>query len=136
MPSAERQEVEILLDTEKTMFENKPVEEISTVSLRTRVILYAASGAAVLLAIDLRLWSLVYMFPMGLFAFLPPGPADDKWAVPLLVIGWVVYIGHAFFYFRARRRKAIWILYAVLLVLLIFNTGGCHHMLRGTGYGR
>ena len=95
--------------------------------------LYAASGAAVLLAIDLRLWSLVYLFPTGLFAFIPPGTADEKWAVPLLVLGWVIYIVHAVFYFLARRRKAIWILYAVLL---FFNTGGCHHMLRGTGYGR
>lgn len=136
MPSAGRQEAEILLDTEKTMFENKPVEEISTISHRTRLILYAASGAAVLLAIDLRLWSLVYMFPMGLFAFIPPGPADEEWAVPLLVLGWVIYIVHAVFFFRARRRRAIWILYAVLLVLLVFNTGGCHHMLSGTGYGR
>jgi hypothetical protein len=76
------------------------------------------------------------MFPMGLFAFIPPGPADEQWAVPLLVLGWVIYIVHAFFYFRARRRKAIWILYAALLVLLAFNTGGCHHMLSGTGYGR
>lgn len=117
------------------MFENKPVEEISTVSLRTRVILYAASGAAVLLAIDLRLWSLAYLFPAGLFAFIPPGLNDEKWAVPLLVLGWVIYFVHAVFYFRARQRKAIWILYAVLLILLLFNTGGCHHMLRGTGYG-
>ena len=117
------------------MLENKPVAEISTVSLRTRVLLYATSWAAVLLAIDLRLWSLVYMFPMGLFAFFPPGTADEKWAVPLLVLGWVIYVVHAVFYFRARRRKAIWIVYAVLLVLLVFNTGGCHHMLRGTGYG-
>lgn len=48
---------------------------------------------------------------------------------------WVIYIAHAVFYFRARRRQAIWIWYAVLLVVLVFNTGGCHHMLRGTGYG-
>lgn len=118
------------------MFENKAVAEISTVSLRTRVMVYAASWAAVLLAIDLRLWALVYMFPTGLFAFFPPGTADEGRAVPLLVLGWVIYIGHAVFFFRARRRKTIWIAYAVLLVLLVFNAGGCHQMLRGTGYGR
>lgn len=117
------------------MFENKPVAEISTVSLRTRVLLYASGWAAALLAIDLRLWSLVYMFPMGLFAFFPPGTADEKWAVPLLVLGWVIYVVHAVFYFRAQRRKTIWIWYAVLLLLLVCNAGGCHQMLQGTPYG-
>lgn len=118
------------------MFENKPVAEISPVYLRTRVILYAASWAAALLAIDLRLWALVYMFPAGLFAFLPPGQPDEKWAIPLLCLGWLIYIAHAVFFFRAKRRKATWILYAVLLVLLICNVGGCHQMLKGTPYGR
>lgn len=117
------------------MFENKPVAEISTVSLRTRIILYASGWAAALLAIDLRLWSLVYMFPMGLFAFIPPGSADGKWGVPLLVFGWIIYVGHAVFYFRAQRRKTIWILYAMLLLLLVCNAGGCHQMLQGTPYG-
>lgn len=117
------------------MFEDKPAAGISTVSLRTRAILYAASWAAALLAIDPRLWSLVYLFPVGLFAFIPPGQADGKWSYPLLYLGWAIYIVHAVFFFRARRRKAIWILYAVLLLLFAGNIGGCHQMLRGTGYG-
>jgi hypothetical protein len=91
---------------------------------------------AVLLAIDSRLWPLVYMFPIGLFAFMPPGQADEKWALPLLFLGWGIYILHAVFFFRARQRKTIWIWYGVLLLLFICNVGGCHHMLRGTGYGR
>lgn len=118
------------------MFENKPVVEISTVSLRTRVILYAAGWAAALLAIDLRLWALVYMFPTGLFAFIPTGFAEAKWGIFLLVLGWIIYIVHAVLFFRARRRKTIWILYAMLVLLLVCNVGGCHQMLQGTPYGR
>jgi hypothetical protein len=111
------------------------VTETSSVSLRVRFILYAAAWAAALLAIDVRLWSLVYMFPAGLFAFLPPGQPDEKWAIPLLCLGWSIYIAHAVFFFRARRRKIIWIWYAVLLLLLVCNAGGCHQMLQGTPYG-
>lgn len=118
------------------MFDDKPVAEKSTVSLRARIILYAATWAAALFAIDLRLLPLVYLFPAGLFAFLPPGQPDEKWAIPLLCLGWAVYVVHAVFFFRARRRKTIWILYAVLLLLFVCNVGGCHQMLRGTGYGR
>jgi hypothetical protein len=117
------------------MSEDKPVAELLTVSLRIRIILYAATGCAALLAIDPRLWALVYMFPMGLFAFIPPGQGDG-WGIPLLFLGWAIYIVHAVFFFRARQRKTIWILYAVLMLLLVCNVGGCHQMLRGTGYGR
>lgn len=109
--------------------------EISTVSFRVRIILYAATCAAALLAIDVRLWALVYMFPTGLFAFIPSGFADAKWGIPLLVLGWIIYLVHALLFFRAQRRKTIWILYAVLLLLLVCNAGGCHQMLQGTPYG-
>jgi hypothetical protein len=108
----------------------------STFSLRVRLILYAGTWAVALFAIDPRLWPLIHLFPAGLFAFLPPGQVDAKWGIPLLVLGWIIYIAHAGFYFRARQRKTIWILYAVLLLLFVCNVGGCHHMLRGTGYGR
>lgn len=109
--------------------------EASMVSLRIRIILYVAAWAAALLAIDVRLWALVYMFPAGLFAFLPPGQPDEKWAIPLLCLGWLIYIAHAVFFFRARSRKNFWIWFAVLLLLFICNVGGCHQMLQGTPYG-
>lgn len=118
------------------MFEDKPATAIPTVSLRARIILYAATWCAALLAIDLRLWALVYLFPAGLFAFLPPGQPDEKWANPLLCFGWAIYIVHAVFFFRTRQRKTVWILFAVLVVLLVCNVGGCHQMLQGTPYGR
>ena len=118
------------------MFDNKPASEISTVSLRARIILYAATWAAGLLTIDFRLWPLVYMFPAGLFAAIPARMIDDKWGIPLLVLGWIIYVVHAVLFFQARRRKTIWILYAVFLVLFVCNVGGCHQMLQGTPYGR
>jgi hypothetical protein len=108
--------------------------EDSTVSLRTRVILYIGTWVAALVTLDLRLWPMVYLFPAGFFAFRPPD--DEKWAIPLLCLGWLIYIVHAVFFFRAKRRRIIWILYAVLLLLFICNVGGCHQMLRGTPYGR
>jgi hypothetical protein len=117
------------------MLENQPVRAITTVSIRARLILYVASWAAALLVIDLRLWALVYLFPAGLFAFFPSRFIDEKWATPLLVLGWIIYIVHAVLFFRARARKTIWILYAVLLALFLCNVGGCHQMLHGTGYG-
>jgi hypothetical protein len=117
------------------MSDVKPAAENSTVSVRTRIILYAGTWAAALLTIDLRLWALVYMFPAGFFAFLPPGQDDEKWAIPLLCLGWVIYIVHAVFFFRARRRKVMWVLYAALVLLFVCNVGGCHRMLRGTPYG-
>jgi hypothetical protein len=123
------------LFSEENKLDDKPVAEMPTLSLRVRIILYAATWAAALLAIDLRLWPLAYLFPAGLFAFLPPGQPDEKWAIPLLCIGWLIYILHAVFFFRARRRKIIWILYAGLLLLFVCNVGGCHQMLRGTPYG-
>lgn len=110
--------------------------DAATISLRVRIILHAATWIAALLAIDLRLWALVYLFPAGLFAFLPPGQPDEKWAIPLLCLGWIIYIVHAVFFFRARRPRSVWILYAVLVGLLLCNIGGCHQMLRGTPYGR
>ncbi|PYJ12040.1 MAG: hypothetical protein DMF06_00855 [Verrucomicrobia bacterium] len=109
--------------------------ENSAVSFWTRTILYVGTWAAALLTIDLRLWPMVYLFPAGLFAFLPPGEPDEKWATPLLCLGWLVYIVQAIFFFRANRRRIFWVWYAVLLLLLICNVGGCHQMLRGTPYG-
>ena len=109
--------------------------EFSPVSFRVRTILYAAVWAAALLVIDVRLWALVYLFPAGLFAFFPSGFVHEKWAIPLLILGWIIYLGHAILFFRAKRRKTIWILFAVLLLLLAGNVGGCHQMLQGTPYG-
>lgn len=112
------------------MFEDKPAAEVLTVSLRTRVLLYAATWAAALLAVDPRLWALVYLFPTGLFAFIRPGQIAAEWGLPLLFFSWTIYIVHAVVFFRTRRRENVWVLYALLLMLLISNVAGCHQMLR------
>jgi hypothetical protein len=57
------------------MFDDKPAAEMSTVSFRARIILYAATWAAALFAIDLRLWSLAYLFPAH---FLPSFRPDSR----------------------------------------------------------
>lgn len=108
-----------------------------SVSFRLRLILYVATWIAVLIAIDVRLWALAYMLPLGIFSLLlPPGFASEAvegWT--LLVVGWLIYVVHGIFYFRARRPRAVWILYGALVLVLVCNVGGCREMLKGTGYG-
>jgi len=109
----------------------------ATVSFRLRLMLYVATWIAVLIAVDVRLAALAYMFPSGIFKVLfPPRiAADPAWGWIFLGIGWVIYIVHAVLYFRARRPRTIWILYGVLVLILVCNVGGCRQMLQGTGYG-
>lgn len=74
------------------------------------------------------LFPLIWMYPIGLFAvFYPPALRSASWA-PLL-IGYGIYIAHACFYFTSKpmRRTTFW--FAVLVVLLVCNTGGCRSML-------
>lgn len=95
---------------------------------RAKVTAYLVAWAAALFATDpsLRLWSLAWMFPIGLFAWIPENwkEAGRVW----LAFGFLLYFVHAVFYFRARGRTTGYILFAVLIVLLLANVGGCRSM--------
>ena len=97
--------------------------------MRAKIIFYCVTWIIALVATDpsLKYAALVYMFPMGLIGFV---------SSPILINGWValfsstaVYVAHAVFFFRARRRQITIALGAVLVILLICNVSGCREML-------
>jgi len=95
-----------------------------------KVAAYVAAWIGSLVATDPTLgsWPLIYMFPLGLFAFVPPGHRDaNGWVV--MIAGVLIYVVHAFFYFRARTTLTGAILYLVLLALLFSNAAGCRAMM-------
>jgi len=100
----------------------------SPVGLRYKIIAYVATWAAALLLTALGLWSLAYMFPLGLVAVIDLDLANDSgWGV---FIGcYVIYIVHAFFLFRSKTTLRTAILYGVLVILLIGNVAGCREMI-------
>jgi hypothetical protein len=94
-----------------------------------RILCYVAAWVAALVATDpsLGLWSLAWMFPVGLFAFFfPEHRQEGGWWVIIAVMA--VYIVHAVFYFRAKSSRSTLILAGVLVVLLICNVAGCRAM--------
>jgi hypothetical protein len=95
-----------------------------------KIIAYVLAWIVALFATnpDGGLWSLVWMFPIGLVAFFYPAASQGGWGV--LLIGAAVYVLHAVFYFRARSRLATIFLYVVLIGLLFCNVSGCRSMLK------
>ena len=74
------------------------------------------------------MWPLAYMFPLGLIALFDRHLANDGgWGV--LIGLYVVYIVHAYFYFRSKTTLQTAILFGVLVVLLTCNVVGCHEMI-------
>ena len=95
-----------------------------------KIAAYVAAWIGALLATDPsgQLLPLIYMFPLGLFAFVPPEHRQaGGWTV--MIAGVVIYVAHAIFYFRARTTMASVVLYLVLIALLLFNSAGCHTMI-------
>ena len=74
------------------------------------------------------LWSLAWMFPLGLVAvFYPPGLREQGWVGMLTC--YAFYIIHGHFFFRTKTRRSIYLWYAALIVILICNVSGCRSML-------
>ena len=98
--------------------------------LRIRIVAYIVAWSGALFATDptLKLWPLVYMFPLGLAAFFlapehrqSPGPI----VFALIVAGYIV---HAVIFFRTRSHRTAFILFLVLVAALICNVSGCREM--------
>ncbi len=73
-------------------------------------------------------WPFVYMFPLGLAAFVfPTGPhgSGPAWLVGL----WLLYLFHAVLFFRARTKRATILWFLFLALLLTCNVAGCRNML-------
>lgn len=95
-----------------------------------KVGLYIAAWAAALWLTnpDCRLAALAWMFPLGLAAFVRREWANaGGWGVFFACV--LVYIVHAYFYFRATTRRNVWILFSGLALLLICNVQGCRAMI-------
>src|SRR5215471_3536200 len=101
-----------------------------SVRLKYKIICYVVAWLAALFATNPNggLWALAWMFPLGLAAFI-----DRQWANSG---GWgvftgciVVYLIHAWFYFRAQSLRTILFLFCILATLLICNVSGCRAMI-------
>ena len=99
-------------------------------SLRFKVGVYIACWLLALLATnpDAGLLPLIYMFPLGLFAFFfPQSASSGGWGVLLgtLAFYWI----NALVYFRSRTRSLTMIMLVVLVLALICNVSGCRRMI-------
>ena len=73
-------------------------------------------------------WPLAYMFPLGLIAVFDIHLANDGgWGVFFAL--YIVYLIHAYFYFRSNTTTQTMILFGLLVVLLTCNVVGCHEMI-------
>ena len=95
-----------------------------------KIAAYVAAWIGGLVATDptFGFWPLIYMFPLGLYAFFRPEHRQEGgWFVMISVV--LLYVAHAFFYFRARTTLTSVILYLVLIVLLMCDASGCRAMI-------
>lgn len=99
-------------------------------SRRYKIALYVIAWAAALFATNpsASLFPLIYIFPLGLFAFLfPKSTASDGWAILIRVLA--LYVVHAVLYFRARSRVTVAVMLGILVLALICNVAGCRRMI-------
>jgi hypothetical protein len=100
----------------------------SPVRLHYKILAYIATWTAALLLTAPGMRPLVYMFPLGLVPVIDRHLANDG-GRRVLIGCYVVYIVHAFFFFRSKTTLRTAILYGVLVILLIGNVAGCREMI-------
>jgi hypothetical protein len=97
---------------------------------RYKIIAYIVAWLIALFATNSNggLWALVWMFPLGLAAFINPRWANSGgWGVLGACIG--IYLVHAYFYFRSRNLRSTLSLFGIIIVLFICNVSGCRAMI-------
>ena len=93
-----------------------------------KIVAYVAAWIIALLLTAPGLWPLAYMFPLGLIAVVNKHLANDGgWGVFFGL--YIVYLVHAWFYFRSKTTTRTVILFGVLIVLLTCNVAGCREMI-------
>jgi hypothetical protein len=108
------------------------VDRSKAVPPKYKIILYVGAWIAALFATDPSggFWSLVYMFPLGLAAFINVHWGNDGgWGVLAACVA--IYVIHGYFYFRSRTKRSTLLLFAILVILLVCNVSGCHKMFPG-----
>lgn len=109
------------------MTESEAGQNRGRVRMAYKIIAYVAAALAALVAMGLGSAPLAYLFPLGLVAFFDLHLANDGgWGV--LIGCYVVYLLHAFFYFRSKTTTQTQILYGILIIMLIANVSGCREM--------
>ncbi|MFL6516422.1 MAG: hypothetical protein ACJ8M1_15500 [Chthoniobacterales bacterium] len=95
-----------------------------------KTIIYAAAWLAALFATNpsAGYWSMAFLFPLGLAAFISLRLGNDGgWWVYGTCIA--IYLVHAVFFFRSKTTRATMILFGLLAALLICNVSGCRAQL-------
>jgi hypothetical protein len=114
------------------MTDSTPTDTPGPIAVKYKIIFYVVAWLAALFATDPSggFWALAYMFPLGLAAFINVHWGNDGgWGV--FAACYVIYLVHAWFYFRSRSKRSTFLLFAVLAVLLLCNIPGCHKMFPG-----
>src|SRR5215831_8081746 len=94
----------------------------NSVRLRYKVMAYVGAWLLALFATDptFSFWTLAYLFPLGLAAFVNLRWGNDGgWGVLGLVVA--IYVIHAFLFFRSKTTRSTILLFALLIVLLVCN---------------
>lgn len=74
-----------------------------------------------------KLWTLAWMFPLGLAEFVKHRSASGGgWGIFIACVA--VYLVHGYFYFRSRSKRSTLLWFGVLVILLICNVSGCREM--------
>jgi hypothetical protein len=110
---------------------NEPLagENQGRVRLLVKIIAYLAACVATLFYLGFGSFPLIYMFPLGLVAIFDLHLANDGgWGV--FFGAWLVYIAHAYFYFRSKTTLQTAILYGALVIMLIADAAGCQKMVQ------
>lgn len=105
-------------------------EKFAAAPWRLKLPAYLLAWAIALLATDptLGLWSLAWMFPLGLPRLIAPRiVSDGGWT--LLIACFAIYVFQAVLFFRARGLRATLLWFALLVLLLTVNAAGCRDMI-------
>lgn len=114
------------------MTDSTPTDTSRPIAVKYKIIFYVVAWLAALVATDPSgtFLALVYMFPLGLAAFINRRWGNDGgWGV--LAVCVAIYLVHAWFYFRSRSKRSTLVLLAVLVALLLCNISGCRSMFPG-----
>jgi hypothetical protein len=109
---------------------NPAAQRSNKIGLKYKIILYVVAWIGALFSAnpDGGLWSLAYMFPLGLAAFINLRWGNDGgWGVLWACLA--VYLVHAWFYFRSRHTRSTLLMLAVLILLFAMNVPGCRAMI-------
>ena len=98
------------------------------VRLLYKIVAYVATWIIALAVTAPGMWPLAYLFPLGLLAVFNRHLANaGGWGT--LIGLYLVYIVHAYFYFRSKTTIRTVTLFGVLVVLLTCNVAGCRGMI-------